>query len=116
MPGSPCFEIPTLVSQAVPLPSIRVARRILAKAVVQLRARRAGRTRDTVGRLPREQGGSAQGRSQSTACDHHTVTSASAIGARLSPRRYVLARRRKPTVGPLFPQRRFRGGWLLSCF
>src|ERR1700694_3041380 len=32
----------------------------------------ARQTRDTVGRLRREQGGSAQGRSQSTAYGHHT--------------------------------------------
>jgi len=107
MPESPCFETPTLADRMVVLPSTQVARRIPSKAAVQRRARRARRTRDTVGRLPREQGGLAQGRSQSTACDHHSVTSVSAIAARPSLRRYVVARRRKPTIGPHFPQRRF---------
>ena len=81
MPESPCFETPTLVDRMVVTPSTQVARRIPSKAVVQRRARRARRTRETGGRLPREQGGSAQGRSQSTACDHHSVTSGSAIAA-----------------------------------
>src|SRR6266550_1681241 len=79
MPGSPCFETPTLVAQLVALLSTRVARRILAKAAVRRRAGRARRTRGTVVQLPREQGGSAQGRSQATACDHHTVQSVNAI-------------------------------------
>jgi hypothetical protein len=82
MPESPCFETPTLADRMVVVPSTRVARRIPSKAVAQRRARLARRTRDTVGQLPREPAGSAQGRSQSTACDHHTVTSGSAIAAR----------------------------------
>src|ERR1700677_1194735 len=92
MPESPCFETPTLVDRVVVLPSTQVARRILSKAVVQRRARRARRTRDTVGRLPPEQGGLAQGRSQSTACDHHSVTSGgrpSTVGRYSSKSEYI---------------------------
>jgi hypothetical protein len=105
MPESPCFETPTLADRMAVLPSTQVARRNPSKAVVQRRARRARRTLDTVGRLPREQGDSAQGRSQSTAWDHHTFTSGSSVAAGPSPRRYVVARRRKPTIGPRFPER-----------
>jgi hypothetical protein len=78
MPGSPRFETPTLAVQVVARPSTRVAMRTLGKAVERLRPTRFRRTRDTFGRLPKEQVGSAQDRSRWTSCTHHIVPSASA--------------------------------------
>jgi hypothetical protein len=72
-PGSPCFEIPTLVGPTVAAPAIRAAMRILAGAVAPLGAGLVPQTRDTVERLPLEQAAPVRGRSQETACDHHTV-------------------------------------------
>src|SRR5438132_4828998 len=103
MPGLPCFETPTLVAQVVALLSTRVARRILAKAVVRRRARRAQRTRDTVGRLPREPGDSAPGLSQSTACDYHTGTNVNAFAAE-AIRTFCRHQMTQPDYQAYFPQ------------
>src|ERR1700679_4216486 len=70
-----CFEIPKLVARVAAIHPTPVARQILGKAVARLHATRARQTRDTVGRLPREPAGSAQGRSQSTASGYHTFPS-----------------------------------------
>jgi len=49
MPGSLCFETPTLVARGKTIPSTGVARRILAKAVVRRRQGVSGELRILLG-------------------------------------------------------------------